>query len=99
MAATLQPPQWSCTSVVDDDGVLIQPGGELDLATVSELNDAISSAIAARMPTIVDLTGLTFIDSTGLVCFLTAAQAAREAGIVLELVPGDAPAMRLFELT
>ena len=99
MAATLQPPQWSCTTVVEDGRIHIRPQGELDLAVAQELCDALDRAIASRTPATVDLAELTFIDSRGLSCFLAAAAAAREAGIALELLPGNAAVMRLFELT
>jgi anti-anti-sigma factor len=99
MAATMQPPQWSCTTVAEDGGTVIRPRGELDLSTSDELCAAIDSALASGRPTTVDLAGLGFIDSTGLRCLLSAAETARAAGVALELLPGGTGVMRLFELT
>jgi anti-sigma B factor antagonist len=99
MAATMQPPQWSCTTVAEDGRIVIRPRGELDLATADDLRDAISSALGRGEPTTVDLAGLTFVDSTGLGCFLAAAETARQADVALELLPGGDGVMRLFELT
>jgi anti-anti-sigma factor len=47
----------------------------------------------------VDLSGVTFVDSTGLRYLLTLAQHARRDAFDLELVPPAASVMRLFDLT
>lgn len=99
MAATLQPPQLSCTTAVEDGRILIRPRGELDLATAHVLRDELDRALAARTCATVDLSGLTFVDSTGLVCLLSASATARKADVGLELLPGDSSVMRLFEVT
>ena len=99
MAAIMQPPPWSCTTSDDHDQLVVRPEGELDLACAGELRAAIDAAFASGRPTLVDLTGLTFIDSTGLSCLLAAAEAARKDGAGFELLEGPPSVMRLFELT
>ena len=49
--------------------------------------------------TVVDLRGLTFIDSSGVSGVLAAARRARDAGARLVCVPGPPPIRRVFELT
>ena len=47
----------------------------------------------------IDLTGVSFIDSTGLSVLLTASQRAREQGRRLVVVRPPLPALRVFTLT
>ena len=54
------------TSPVDRDGLLISVDGELDLSTVDQVERAAEQAISARCPLLLDLSGCSFIDSTGL---------------------------------
>jgi anti-anti-sigma factor len=48
---------------------------------------------------VIDLTGVSFIDSTGLRVLLTAAERAREQGRRLVVVRPPPPALRVFHLT
>jgi anti-sigma B factor antagonist len=76
-----------------DDGVSLS--GEIDLASVPVLRDALVRAIAARPgdEVVVDLDGVTVVDDTGLGVLLGAAGRAREAGGDLVLVV-NAPRLR-----
>ena len=74
--------------------------GELDLSTVGKVQDELdrveSSAPAVLL---LDLSGLTFLDSTGLRCVVTADERARDAGRRLVLVRGPDPVQRVFTIT
>ncbi|CAB4836135.1 unannotated protein [freshwater metagenome] len=59
----------------------------------------LSPAIAAGQPVIVDLTDVTFMDSSGLSVFVTALKRAREAGTTLVLVVSEPRVMRVFSIT
>jgi anti-anti-sigma factor len=48
---------------------------------------------------VIDLRGLTFIDSTGLQMMLQADSRCREKGVALVLVRGRGPVQRVFELS
>jgi anti-sigma B factor antagonist len=74
--------------------------GELDLATAPSLELAILG-IEDAMPglLVVDLTGVTFIDSTGLSVLLAASNRARGEGRRLVVVRPPLPARRVFTLT
>ena len=71
----------------------------LYLDTMGELNEALAVGDNCRSTTVVDLRGLTFIDSSGVSGLLSAARRAREAGERLVCVPGPQPIQRIFELT
>ncbi len=60
------------------DGRLIRPIGELDIATSDALTDALRAALHSEARSVVlDLSGVTFIDSAGVRCVLHAVAASR----------------------
>ena len=78
---------------------VIAVSGELDVHTAPDLTEVLSPAIAARQPVIVDLTDVTFMDSSGLSVFVTALKRAREADTTLVLVVSEPRVMRVFSIT
>ncbi len=73
--------------------------GELDLATVREFESALVEAEKEPLSIILDLSGLMFLDCSGLHSFVAAAQRINKAGGELKLVAGPAHIQRLFALT
>ena len=74
--------------------------GELDLSTVAKVQDELRRVEAGSPPVVVlDLSKLTFLDSTGLRCLVTADQRARDEGRRLVLVRGPDPVQRVFSIT
>lgn len=74
--------------------------GELDLSSVGKVQDALERAEAEKPPIVVlDLSKLTFLDSTGLRCLVTADQRARDAGRRLVIVRGPDAVQRVFTIT
>ena len=91
-------PEFEVT-VTSEDGVsVVAVSGELDLNTIAELRTALADS-HGDATTVVDLRGLTFIDSSGVSGVMAAARRARDAGSRLVCVPGPAPIQRIFELT
>jgi anti-sigma B factor antagonist len=73
--------------------------GELDIAAVAELEPELERLERDALGLIVlDLRGLTFLDSSGIRMILAADARAREQGRRLALVPGPEPVHRIFEL-
>ncbi|HET6869307.1 MAG TPA: STAS domain-containing protein [Solirubrobacteraceae bacterium] len=84
----------------DDDAVVVALAGELDLPVAPLVQDALERALhepAERL--IIDLSGLTFIDSSGLYTLLQADKRCREAGRELSIRPGPPNVQKVFELT
>jgi anti-anti-sigma factor len=80
-----------------DDVAIVQPRGELDLATVETLHIALDCAeSAARL--VLDLRGLTFIDSSGLHLLVALHQRAQRGGLQLTLLAPGAPVDRAIQL-
>ena len=74
--------------------------GELDLSTVNKVEEELESLEASGASLIVlDLSRLSFLDSTGLRCLVTADQRAKEAGRRLVLVRGPDAVQRVFTIT
>jgi anti-sigma B factor antagonist len=60
--------------------------GEVDVLTVDQVRVALGEALAAHpLDIVVDLTDLTFIDSTGLGALIFGFQRARDAGVRFRL--------------
>ena len=80
-------------------GVLLTLGGELDLATVPLLQEQLDRAGRGRGAVVIDLSGLRFIDSSGLHMLVRAERQLRASGGQLVLVRGPRAVRRVFELT
>jgi anti-sigma B factor antagonist len=85
---------------VEDGVAIVSLKGEADLHTAPILREALNDAIE-RSPTtmVVDLTGVTFIDSMMLGVLLSATKRARPQGTELRIIVDDPHVRRIFELT
>jgi anti-sigma B factor antagonist len=74
--------------------------GELDLSTVGKVQEALAQVEADAPQTVVlDLSKLTFLDSTGLRCVVTADDHAKEHGRRFVIVRGPDAVQRVFAIT
>ena len=96
------PPPGRLSVSVDrgDAEVRLTLEGELDLASVGELEERLAAALAdAPGRVVVDLRRLAFIDSSGLRTIIQGDATARAEGIELVLYPGGDSIQRVFALT
>ncbi len=86
---------------IEGDGLVrLQLRGELDLSTVGKVEEELKRAESGGPPLVVlDLSQLTFLDSTGLRLVITADDRAREAGRRLAVVKGPETVQRVFSIT
>jgi anti-sigma B factor antagonist len=96
-AAPLREP-FEVQDVVSGDDHTLVLCGELDMAADEDLETAILSCANAAGLTL-DLSQLTFMDSTGLTLVLLADGLCKANGIVFALVPGPRQVQRIFEIT
>lgn len=83
-----------------EDGVEISLKGELDLSTIEKVEQELTRAEDDGHRLIVlDLGGLTFLDSTGLRTIVTADQRARRSGRRVVILKGPATVHRVFTIT
>jgi len=79
---------------------VIAPTGDLDMSTAETLDAAVRKAEATDVQRIViDLSGVTFMDSTGLRLLLQADARSRADSSRLRLVRGSRRVQKVFELT
>ena len=81
-------------------GALVSIGGELDLATVPRVSAALSAEpVAGARAVVVDLAGVTFMDSTGLAALLTLERELAARGGRLAIACPEGPARLLLDVT
>lgn len=80
--------------------VTVSLRGELDLSTVGKVQEELRRAEASEASVVVlDLSNLTFLDSTGLRAVVTAHERAREQGRRFVIVRGPDAVQRVFTIT
>ena len=108
----LRPAEWPAGSRAGDpapfrivvemerDVVRVCPFGEVDIGTVGQIREQLENVTASGAKHVVlDLRGVTFLDSTGLHLALEADAASRAQGWTFGLVGGPADVQRVFDLT
>jgi anti-sigma B factor antagonist len=80
------------------DGIVLVVSGDIDIATASRVEHELLRAEAHDL-VVLDLSRLSFMDSTGLHLILAADRRIRERGGRLLIVQGPPQIRRLFELT
>ena len=74
--------------------------GEIHVTTAPEFSSRLADAIAAgTRAMVIDMSGVMFIDSTGLSVLLNALRRVTRAGGTLTLVVSNPTVLRLFEIT
>jgi anti-anti-sigma factor len=77
---------------------VVTASGELDLGTVGELRELIAARPAGCRRLVLDLSGLTFFDTTGMRLVIETMQEAGPEQTQLALVRGSEDVQRLFAL-
>lgn len=91
---------FTCNVTPERDHVIVAPRGDLDMATVGLVEGELQRLRDSGFDSIVlDLRGLTFMDSSGLHLITRWANDASQDGFVFELEPGPPVVQRVFELT
>ncbi len=92
--------QLQIESRQESDRVVITMDGELDMANAPALQAAIESdELASPKAVVLDLQGLTFLDSTGLRVILAARELCWRRGQEFAVTPGSAQVQRLLSVT
>ena len=93
------PPEFAVEEGRDPGGVTtVRPAGELDIGTAPRLERALLEGRRAGDRVVLDLSGLQFIDSTGLRVIVQAVEAARRGRWELRLRQGPRAVRRVFEI-
>jgi anti-sigma B factor antagonist len=79
--------------------LILRIGGELDAASCKVIEPTISTAIATAGSVIIDLSELTFCDSSGVGLFIATHTKAESDGTTLAIRNVRPPVRRIFEIT
>jgi anti-sigma B factor antagonist len=91
---------FRCEVLPERDAVRVRATGSLDMASAPVLEQQLEELRQAGFRRlIVDLGGLSFMDSTGLKLALRWHDAARQDGFEIGFKPGPPEVQRVFELT
>ena len=91
---------FQCVVEPDRDVAVVSLSGELDLATAPKVATCVRELVEADFRSVkVDLTGVTFIDSTGLRTLVEASRFADQYDAALTLIAGPDAVQRAFTLT
>lgn len=89
-------------NVIDGDEQLVRVcvEGELDMATSPKLDEALKRELGARRKVVLDLSGVTFMDSTGLNTIMSASRSSRADRLVFTISPTlPTQVLRVLEIT
>ena len=91
--------QFTCEVTPERDRVIVAPRGDLDMATVGVVERELRRLHEAGFRAILlDLRGLTFMDSSGLHLVMRWATEASQDGFAFELERGPRAVQRVFDL-
>jgi anti-sigma B factor antagonist len=79
-------------------GVVVRVAGEVDIATSPALRDACLGAVEQGGDVVLDLAGVTFLDSSGISVLVQARQRLDSLGRRLEIRAASRPVRRVLEL-
>lgn len=83
----------------EGDARMLRLSGELDLATVDKLRDAVKDSLSGSRHLVLDLSGLAFIDSSGLRELYRATTASGRDGWRLELVGAQGDVLQTIRMS
>ena len=90
---------FNCEVIPEEDHVVVRPRGELDMATIGELEQELRQVRKSGFRSLVlDLSGLSFMDSTGLHLITRWTNDSAQDGFTFEIEPGPPAVMRVFAL-
>ena len=92
----------SCTLGVEpaSNEIVVSVAGELDMADADKVAQVLVNAADSGKPLVrLELSGLTFADSSAIKAIVLGAQAAARHGVAFELVNPNGRVQRLLEIT
>jgi len=85
--------------VTEEHGyAIVHLTGDIDLSCSPEVRRTLLERLAAQQPTLVDMAGVSYIDSSGIASLVEAYQTARKKHLEFALVAVSEPALSVLEL-
>jgi anti-anti-sigma factor len=88
----------SVTTTVSGGRHVVTPHGELDVATAPPLKAHLQPLLEGQAEIVMDLSELSFMDSSGIALLVATARAAADLGARLEVRDPSPPVLRVLEL-
>ncbi|MFQ5764157.1 MAG: STAS domain-containing protein [Rhodospirillales bacterium] len=82
----------------EQDAIIVALEGDVDLQSSPEARKVLLECVGKRRPVLVDLSGVGYIDSSGVASLVESLQTARKAGSTLALVAVSEGALRVLQL-
>jgi anti-sigma B factor antagonist len=82
----------------EEGAVIVALEGDIDLQSSPDARKVLLECVARKKPVLVDLSGVGYIDSSGVASLVESLQTARKAGSTLVLVSVSDGARRVLEL-
>lgn len=92
-------PSFSVATEQTDGSVTVRATGEIDVATAPQVETELLGLIDSGSAVVLDLHGVTFIDSSGLRALVTARQRADDQGVSFALIGRSQAVERLLQVT
>jgi anti-anti-sigma factor len=86
-------------TAADEHHEFLTPVGEFDGSALAAFEDAFRARMACEKPIVIDLSRVTFIDSSGLWAIILSQRICRQHGIGLLIKPGPDKVQSVFEVT
>ncbi len=81
-----------------EKAVVVAFAGDVDLESSPEARQALLACVDRKVPVLVDLSGVSYIDSSGVASLVEAFQAARKGGRAFALVAVSEATLRVLQL-
>jgi anti-sigma B factor antagonist len=92
------PVDFNVTVERDGPTLVVAPRGEIDLATVGLVREAVEREHGGDEPLVLDLRGVAFMDTSGLRFVLELSERSGDQGFTLRIVRGTSAVQRVFEV-
>lgn len=90
---------FSVDHVPGDDGITVKVAGDIDLATADKLAESLEEAVAQAQQVRVDLSEVTFLDSTGIRSLVQAYRSSQSRGGVFYVVGARQWVAKVLDVT
>ena len=88
------------TTVADGAATVIEATGRLDMVAAPQLKALIQAAVTkGQTPVVIDLSGVAFMDSTGLAALISGLRVTRQAGSDLRIAGAASQVLSVLQMT
>jgi anti-anti-sigma factor len=95
----LAAPAFALDVVPDRERVLVRPVGEVDIATAGQLERSTIELFGRGFSrVVVDLRGVTFLDSSGVHTLIKCHETAADLGASMSIIPGGPASRRVLDI-